>query len=378
MIEIKDKYFIMITNGNEDIVKEPKNLLKLTISFEAGFNIPIFELVFLTGDNEVIKSINERSEFYCQIGKDSNSPYILTLYPRNVTFQKSGEYFKVIMAGTIIVPQKYYNNSIVFSKKGFSKEIFKDVLNKIDITTNDYAVETNDFQTWLNYNETPFSFLKKIYKHSYINDNNILFVGFNFSGEFLIKDLETQTSSDEKINFINVGKKSDKDKIYNLDYDVYNDFGILNSFGVYEKNILNYNIIKNSDEIIKTPKLDTVFSNSSFINVINLKISKNIGSVFYNENMHDNYFKAPLVLKGWLSLLSELQLEIETDGEFLDVELFDKVYFNDYATLKNSDQHLEGYYIISKIDIIFFKGVFSMKFNINRESQNNLKELGVI
>lgn len=373
-IEGTNDYKINILLNNEliDISRIKVTYLKLNES--VNNQIPLieirlllfeFNILNLLTDNNFItillssNTLDYKKELLCSI----SSSKIVGQFQNTLELEILGVYYNLF---------KYITNNEISMYSGFAIDQIKKILNKysLDILgTNLKGVSQN----WINYNLSDKEFIDHILENSIIDDNSyITLLGLMTNGTAIIKTINELISEKPIYTWIsNSNKKTNENKNYiykNIEYIKSNN-SLLHKFYGFNTSINTYNYTES--RYIK--------NNNNFI-IKNLNFSGNDTELFHTEsikptnvtsnNVHLGFSSSKLKYETVLNQLSNIELVISFEFNIYPFKLLDKILlFNPDFQIKNLPL-IEGNYIITGIDTLYFNGLISYFYRLNRDAFN--------
>jgi len=376
-VELKGNfYFFFEIGGNSTFADGGGGIISFIMEEWTGGSLPQFEFIFTTSDFDILKHVNEGSSISCTYGKSPDDTDTIQLMVQKFAYNLvDSQYLKIVLKGFIGTTTHLQKCEIKGWQGKTSLDVIKDVAG-IDYKVKSKATTPSDSQNWIRYNISSNRFIQEVWEHSFISDTNFLVYAINRNSEFLIDDYENVTAGTEKWVFCSDESKGNKIAM-DPNYTISSNHGLINNIAVYERERRVFDIEKGGkDEKVTTPSKKPILASGSKLNV-HTKDPKNYGKVrSKHEAIHSNYHKAYYNNISKIALHGITEIEILTDSEYKEYELFDLAKFENFELDSQSSKDTEllaGLFIITRISRFYSGGRFRTSITLSKDAMNNIK-----
>ena len=365
MVGVLGQYVCQLQICGEDFINELKDIHFFNITFSAGIDIPKMEISFKTDPKRKLwQKIKENKPLKFYFGKERGD-YIFEFYVRNMRVGMDMEYVKIYLSGYLKNPSYYFTTDIISFNNKSTVDVLKEYLPKCGFSVDlKYEPTCNNIQTWINPNQTQYSFLKHLIKH--YNGSSTIATGFGLDGNLRLWCLDKLSKAKPKVEFVYGVEETQIQKLYNLD-DTENkyEFGLMNAYGGYDLNIHDYNLL--NDKNVKTDiKNQTKKLTPEIAKKFDFKTYK--GTFYHSENISKDYYSSYFKNKKELASVNTSRLFIVTANKFIEASVLDIAKLNP----PKLNEYFIGNYIINNINYTYQNKMFKTTFTIVRENYNML------
>lgn len=243
MIEIKGQIACRFSIGPYVDFIDHQDLQDMIFDTKAGNVLPTIELKFVLRTKAILPYLNEGNILNASFGTSS-------LDMIDMQFRLIGDSLNcnltigdhIILRGVYHCPR--YSN--LTKNREFKDKTSIEVLREIgqshfpNFITN--ITKTSDKQTWVQCGETDWEFAKKVWLHSYINDNTFITCAVDTSN-FIVKDIRKQLAEEKIWEFSTIKSSSESSNIVHFSqYWTQNNYGVTNQLVGRNEKIYAYNL----------------------------------------------------------------------------------------------------------------------------------------
>lgn len=374
--EIKDQYYLYFDiDGYKDFLNGGGDIISFVIHERAGGDLPIFDLVFRTGQVDVIPKINEGTPINCKFGRSAEDSDDMILRIQKYEMKIESTHYMLFNIKGIVGSPKYLKESkIEYWKNRKATDVIKAVAGQ-HLLYKEHKTGISpsaDTQTWIRPNTTSNVFIEKVWRHMYISETDFYVYAINKMGEFILGQYSKITGKKEDWKLDN---NSDDAISFRSDYVIRSKSGLTNAIGVYDRERRVHHIEEGTDQAVKTPSKLPVLAGGS-LNVSSEDPVFQGRGVLMHENIHANYNKAELNNKSKVILHGTTEIEVRLNINYEPFEIFDLVLFNHVPIDK--DQQLDkgflsGLYVITDIKRYYNEKTFGTTLVLSKDALNNLE-----
>jgi len=397
---VEGSYYLQINIGNKIWELDSNDVTRVAWEEEAGNVGVAFEMDFLVKDNDILAYLNEGSKIKVTIGglkkisrekktgiDDSYDKHEMqvTVVEMEVKYN-AFPYINISMSG-VIGNYDYHvkHNMSIISQMNSLDAIKKVLSNNSEFIKVDSDVQEvpKDIQNWIQYSITDRNFISNIWLHSNFT-NNILLLGINSKGHFIIRDLKSllkkNSSKKYKYLFSNATTEQESEAKNSLQYDSIlftQSNTIMNLSYAYGREKLVYDLENGTEEFVLPNIKETGLSTNNKLNRKSsiTKLANSSGMI--NENVHVNYHESYNYNVGMLLALSSTNLMLAFNGKFIgDIQILDPVNITVNSTDPNSQMtsdYESGGYIVSKVTRVLAHKNFTTTITACRDNMSGLK-----
>lgn len=365
-IGIKGQYIFMFSlPGKEDFL-DIDELEEFTLIEEAGNVLPTFELSFFTGDEDLLKLMNEGNDLTVSMGLDrfeiETKLVLLKIEVTNISQSVRRIYINGVYSALkyLKVPVKKISDK----KSGI--EVIVDTVKsyfKQDIV----PLSSSDSQYWIQGNVSDKKFVDNLWLHSDIT-NSYPLVGVSSDGTFVLRDAKALIGSDYKWRFSPVIEDESRDIIHQGDAVFISNTGFVNSLFGYGKEKLIYDL-EIGTESTELQDMTTLLSKTGAVR--RAEVEKRADSPgMINSNVHANYWQSYLKNVTSLAILGSTRLFLSYANMWRDTRVLDLVMYRDLDLSNNaqSSEYQTGLYIVSKVSRTLSKSMLTASLILSREA----------
>ena len=335
MIGVEGQYVLRLdVEGQKDLVKQ-EDFVMLVLEERAGLFLPSLKLVCNLADQDDLYYFKEGANIRLLVGKerlDYNLDFVSTGYVAKPADERIS-----VDCGAIAFPD-FLSKTSTDSFRGSSADTISVVAEKFFSNVDRSCEDTNDSMLWLQAGRSAKKFLLEVWKHSWYDGNNVLFLGISL-GDFILRDLKGVSNAKHWI----FSEMKDCDSTFQLLEVIYKSgVGDL----LLDLDFLEYDLDKGKlqdvgEELVPLLSLDEQMPTL---------VEEKFRSILYkNENVHTNYVRALGKFLGFHSSLNGVKVKIVFRDLFLPIRVLDTVMLQ---TVKIDDKQslpISGKYVVSRV-----------------------------
>jgi len=303
----KKGQWALTINGDEILGEE---LIFLNIFEDAGLNLPTFDLLFYTDDEEKVKRWNSPG-YPAKIGFGVDEIVDVTdfkVFSREVSSIGGADQWAVNAKG-IYDSLDYVNSQrlLTFNTWGDMKkssEVFSAVASKNGFKP-DVPMPSNDMMLWTQHNVTDRKFLEEVTWHGYFSSNDPPLTAFRKDGKAIYKPLSKIIQSEKGI----IGNSEDASIISNH-FTLVNREGFLSSWSGNIRTVPYHHSEKGIDDNCKGSVTPKVVKEAG----LTPEVNKFQEIELLNDNVHDNWWVAYRQNKQFKASLSSQSIRTTVDA----------------------------------------------------------------
>lgn len=374
MIEVKGQYiFSASVDGFPDFLTV-RDLVYFRVEETCG-NVPAsFIFQFFTREDEIVTKLNDAYPIQIQFGESLEDYEGIELYASNFKHRPESDRILISLEGFCIEPDFNIASKIRSFKNMSGLSALREASNGL-LNPKFNVQESQDSQTWLQYNLADRQFFNQVLSHSYSADSFFL-SAIRANKDYIVKDavLESSLKSDQADWVFDNLAVSANAIPYGGEYEVDVQTGILNNLVGYGREKILYEIESGNESFLNMLPKPVVALTRDLAKKSSID-HKFTGPSFLNENVHDNYQKAYLNFLINNILLGSITIELSFKSLFRDVAPLDWVMFK--APSKNvrgaSNEYVSGFYIVSSSVKEIRDSELRTSVRLNRESFNLIR-----
>lgn len=201
MIKIGDQAVFDLKIGSfKDPIKDPRDLFGLKIIQEAGAILPTVEVVFNTGDMELLKHLNSLSTMSVTVGQSPTDTVTINCKIASRQLLDDRDSARVVRLTGVLAKTgfNFVSISSIYEDKT-SLEVMNAIASKYFkwVSNIDNLSSGNDRNNWIqSFNMTDKAMFTKAWLHSDHSDDNIL-TAITLEGEMLVHSVDKIVSQSE-------------------------------------------------------------------------------------------------------------------------------------------------------------------------------------
>lgn len=359
--------------GNTDFVKR-EDLIEFTVYEYAGNVMPTFELSFISGDDGILRKLNEGNTIEAQSGKVKEDVKGVTLFTSSLETTKAGTDRRIYKISGFAVKTDYiinHNLQITDEKSAIEIVVETALRNFEKVESN--ITKSDDKQNWIQHNISDRQFLNDVIMRADLG-TSFPVTAITSDGTFIIHDLEKLIETDKPDWRLTKNRTSKDDIIYDTDVSIESQAGFINNWIGYGKELKVINTIDGEVEsVFEDPKIIMSMSNE-------LDKSKTIekrygGSRSISDNVSSTYWSAFNHNLQSLANLSKIDNTVSFTNIYKPVRPLDIVNFSEESNKNDaaSSEHSSGKYIVSGVVRTYQNNMTSTTLILNREAFNKVK-----
>lgn len=370
MVSIKDAFLIKFKlEDNEDFI-DYADLKTFSVIEDAGVNLPVFKLIFITRDDTIMKYFNEGSKIEVSMGEKELKMDTIPLVCTSVVSNKMGrDAYLITLVGIfdeiayIVQPNLYISpskESALACLKQVAESHFK-----VDID----PASSEDNQVYIQPNISDKKFILHLLKQSKLSGSAPI-SGITSEGKFKVRDIKKLASEPYKWKFTKNVEDDTVDVFYESGDTLVSSSGMINSLFGYGRKIYELDYVTGLSSI-NTDTTTSVFSNASAPSRRG-SITERMGQIVpMNENLDFDFYKTPLRNAMYNFTCSQYKKTVRVVDRYIKVEVLDLVMFNEINTKdERTLEYTSGLYVVTKVVRNISGGFFQTLCDLSRESLN--------
>lgn len=352
MIEVTGNYIFDLKVAKYENFLKPEDLVEFTLFEEAGNILPVFELKFNFGIDDLRNYLIENNVLKVTFGKDLDSAIDvpLVIMVKNI-YRKEGDHFWRAEISGVYNAMGFMtgDTSTSYSEGGKGipgSEAIKRCVSKY-FTFESNIEKSKDKQVWIKQKESDFKFTTKAWLHSNLGDS-FPATAITADGKYLYKDMKLEFTKDPKYKLVNY-TPSKPDEIPYVGTPVTESntslFNTYSGYGAVKKKI---DLLTGEETLVEreiTPALATVNDREKLKGIV----EKHDKYCFVNDNVDPSYWDAYFNNLENLLYFSCVRAVITINGQHVPLNLLDIVTLLDSNSRGVTEGYYSGKYIVEKI-----------------------------
>ena len=367
MIGIEGQYVFDLRTQLDVPLVRSKELLHLSIIEECGLLLPIFKISLLLSDIKNLSYLHEGSIIKLALGQDKKELKYINLQIFQA-FKEVKDDPKIHIQATLYKPTFSKTTKTQVYPNSTSIQLLTSIADKY------FEVESNsptagDKKDWCQFGISDKLFMEHLWLNSNLSNGVIALGCPSIDNIFVIKDIIKSFTSSDFDYKASYNPRSNRDFKISKITGVNAPTGFYNSWQSNNKTLINFNPSTCLFET-KNIQIETMLSTSEKTSK-NLEIEKDISKM--SVTSQNNYYDAKKYNLFLLSNYSKFQIEIDSDGQYHQIKLLDKIFVDLGDDVKLNKEYYSGNYIVSRVVRSIVNDRYNTRVILTREAPGNLR-----
>lgn len=370
---ISNHYDINILFKGKIVDVSTTRVLYLKINEEANNQVPKIEISLYTTNYELFNHFNDANEITFLVSNtnyNKKKEYRCSISNIQVG-QASQDGLNLAISGVESSLLKYLTENSIQSYKGYSGKVIKEILGQYGYEVKPDSLTYNGAsQVWIKSNMTDCEFVKHLLYNS-VQNNSANILGIMGDKVAYLRSIDEIRRSEPVATFVNNGDQRSGKNIPHYIYSnldtVKSNQSVLLKDGGYSRNINVYDYTSNT--YMNSANEENIdFSGND---LESRSVSSTYETVVSSDNVHNEYASSRMKYHSLMNRLSLIEVHVSFKDDIHYINLLDTVFlFNDPKVGSQSLPYVEGKYIVTGIDTIYFNGTIKYIYRLNRDTFN--------
>jgi len=374
-IQVQGQYYLQFSvQDKTDFILEG-DLVHFAFGERSGNALPVFEMVFYTGDDDILRYLTEMNDFQVTFGSDIDNAVDVSLVIITKETLKSGIDRRLIYLDGFLSMLPYTTNrKVSLSDPLTGVEAIKSVSDNYFTwsPTSNLEISTDEPMVWAQSNVSDRNYVSLIAAHVWLPDSFFACSISSFS-EFIARDMKLAAAQPPA--WIFDPQSNDPNSFtYDPPYNHKDNSGVINSWlgrGQITK-VFDVDAGGDSDEDVEMDSVASLANASGAVVRAGL-LPQVTPPRIITENVHPDYWNAYYQNLNSNASASILATHCSVTGVFFPIRVLDVVLFREYEMSDDGNQiepseAMSGLYYVSKVTRVIRERRLTTHLMLTREA----------